>query len=121
MSEEIQAPPTEKPKRAWPRYKAGPVEYWLAEAITQFLNGFIAGWKQGVGTGAGTGAISGLNPQLAANLTAWQQIMLSGGATICAMMFNGANQFSRWHETNPFPNPWPPPSGNTNPPILPSK
>jgi hypothetical protein len=104
-----------RPKRTWLVYKAGPVEFWLTEAATQFINGFIAGWKHGVGTGAGTGALTGANPDLAAALTAWQQILISGGATLLAMFMSGMTQVSRWHETNPFPNPYPAPGGTTAP------
>lgn len=98
----------------WPSYKSGPVEHWLGEALTQFINGFIAGWKHGVGTGAGTGILTGTT-EVAANMTAWQQILISGGATLFAMVMNGSNQVSSWHEKNPFPNPWG--TGNTNPPF----
>lgn len=100
-----------------PRYKAGPIEYWLGEAITQFANGFISGWRHGVGTGAGTGILTGTT-EVAANMTAWQQIVISGGATLFAMVMSGINQVSSWHENgHPVPNPWQPPTGNTNPPI----
>lgn len=91
-----------------PRYRAGPVEYWLAAAGTEFINGFIAGWKHGVGTGAGTGVLTGTT-DVAVNLTAIQQIMVSAGATVFAMLMNGVNQITDWHKTNPFPNPWPKP------------
>ncbi len=99
-----------------PRYKAGPVEFWLAEAFTQFINGFIAGWKHGVGTGAGTGILTGTT-DVAANMTALQQITVSAGATIFAMVMNGLTQVTDWHKDNPFPNPWPKPSGTTNAPF----
>ena len=89
----------------FPRYKAGPVEFWLAQALTEFINGFIAGWKHGVGTGAGTGVLTGTT-DMAANLTALQQIMVSVGATVLAMVMNGITQVSDWHKTNLFPNPW---------------
>lgn len=105
-----------KPSR-WPRYKAGPVEYWIGAALTEFVNGFIAGWKHGVGTGAGTGILTGTT-DVAANMTAWQQILVSGGATFFAMLMSGISQVSSWHENgHKFPNPWPEPTGNTNPPI----
>lgn len=103
----------------WPKYKSGPVDFWFTEALTQFLNGFLSGWKSAVGTGAGTGAVTGLNPDLAANLTAVQQIFISLATVFLAMLFKGADQVSRWHETNPLPNPWPKPTGNTVPPFLP--
>lgn len=100
----------------FPKYKAGPVEYWFSEAATQFVNGFIAGWKHGVGTGAGTGVITGTT-EVAQSLTAWQQILISVSSLVFAMLMNGTNQVTDWHKTNPFPNPFPPPTGNTNPPI----
>ncbi len=103
----------------WPRYKAGPVEYWLGEAITQFANGFIAGWKHAVGTGAGTGILTGTT-DVAANMTAMQQITVSAGATVFAMFMSGISQVSTWHEKgNYFPNPWPQPTGKTPPPFHP--
>lgn len=100
-----------------PTYKAGPVEFWIGEAITEFVNGFIAGWKHGVGTGAGTGILTG-STDMAANLTASQQIMVSAGATLFAMFMSGVSQVSSWHEAgNRFPNPWPKSTGNTTPPF----
>lgn len=101
----------------WPKYKPGPVEYWIGEALTQFVNGFISGWRHGVGTGAGTGILTGTT-EVAANMTAAQQIMVSAGATLFAMFMSGINQVSTWHEAgHPFPNPWPASTGNTTPPI----
>jgi hypothetical protein len=101
-----------------PRYRAGPVDYWWSEAVTEFLNGFISGWRQGVGTGAGTGILTGVNPEVANNLTAWQQILISGGATLFAMIMAGMNRVSSWHENgHPLPNPWPAPTGSTTPPF----
>lgn len=101
----------------WPRFKpGGPVEYWFCEAATQFANGFISGWRGGVGTGAGTGAVTGLNPDIANNITAWQQILISASTTLLAMFFSGMGQVTRWHETNPVPNPFPAPSANPQPP-----
>ena len=106
------------------KYKAGPVEYWLAEALTQFINGFIAGWKHAVGTGATTGILTGGvvpgTEQIASALTSMQQVLVSAGALIAAMFMSGISQVSSWHETNKFPNPWPQPTGLTNPPIPPA-
>lgn len=101
----------------WPRYKPGPVEYWCTEAGTQFINGFIAGWKPAVGVGAGTGAVTGMNQDIANNITAGQQIIVSAATIALSMFFSGTNQFIRWHETNPFPNPFPKPTGTTQPPF----
>ena len=39
----------------FPKYKAGPVEYWLAEAVTQFINGALAGFKIGATVGVSSG------------------------------------------------------------------
>lgn len=100
-----------------PRYKAGPVDTWLAEAGTQFVNGFIKGWRSAVGTGAGTGILTGTT-EVAQNMTAFQQILISAGATTFSMLMSGMNEISSWHEKgNPFPNPFPPPTGNTPPPF----
>lgn len=104
----------------FPRYKAGPVEFWFGAAITEFVNGFIAGWKHAVGTGAGTGILTGAS-DMSANLTAWQQITVSAGATLFAMFMSGVSQVSSWHEAgNKFPNPWPASTGGTTPPIPPA-
>ena len=100
----------------FPRYKAGPVEFWLAAALTEFINGFISGWKHGVGTGAGTGVLTGTT-DVAQSLSAWQQIMVSVGATLFAMVMNGLTQVTDWHKAKPFPNPWPEPTGTTAAPF----
>lgn len=106
-----------------PKYRAGPVEFWLGEAFTEFVNGFIAGWKHGVGTGAGTGVLTGGvipgTEQIPQSMTAWQQILVSAGATVLAMVMNGITQMTDWHKTNPFPNPWGKPTGNTPAPFDP--
>lgn len=93
------------PKKSRWSYRAGAVDRWMGEAGTQFVNGFIAGWKHGVGTGATTGILTG-GTDIAASLTAWQQILVSGGATLSAMFMSGFSQVSDWHATNKFPNPW---------------
>ena len=108
----------------FPTYKAGPVENWLADAGTQFVNGFISGWKNAVGTGGGTGILTGgLIPgteQVATNITPIQQIAISAGAAGFSMFMSGMNQVSSWHENgHPFPNPWPMPTGTTTPPFAP--
>lgn len=109
----------------FPTYKAGPVEYWIGEAMTQFVNGFIAGWKHAVGTGASTGILTGgIIPgtnEAAQHLSQTQQILVSAGAAFAAMFMSGVSQVSSWHENgNPFPNPWPKPTGNTTPPFPPA-
>jgi hypothetical protein len=38
------------------KYIPGPVDYWLAAALTEFINGFIAGLGGGSVVGAGMGA-----------------------------------------------------------------
>lgn len=100
----------------WLKYTPGPIEFWLAEALTQFVNGFLSGWRHGVGTGAATGVFTGTT-DVAQNLTAWQQVLVSAGSTIFSMIISGINQASEWHKTNPVPNPWSKPTGNTQPPM----
>lgn len=91
-----------------PSYKAGPVEYWLAEAATQFLNGAISGVKLGALIGGGTG-LSTVASGLGDGLEAWKQFGVSVSGFLVTMGANGIAQVSRWHESNPFPNPYPKP------------
>lgn len=100
----------------FPRYRAGPVEHWLAAAFTEFVNGFLDGWGGAGMAGAGTGALTGTT-QLGAEMTALNQVMISAGAVGLSMFGSGIQAVYVWHKTNRFPNPWPTPTGNTNPPI----
>lgn len=99
-----------------PRYKAGPVEYWLAAAFTEFVNGFIDGWGAGIGTGSVTGAFTGTT-ELGNDMTAIHQVFLSITAVLGAMIGNGLHQVYVWHKTQRFPNPWPEPTGTTQSPF----
>jgi hypothetical protein len=106
----------------WPRYKAGPVEYWLTEAFTVFINGVITRWREGALMGTGTGvATSGLIPGtevVADHLTGMQQIIVSAVTALMALFFGALHHVGDWHKDgHPFPNPWPPKTGDTNPPI----
>lgn len=101
-----------------PRYKAGPVEHWLAAAFTEFVNGFLDGWGGAGMAGAGTGALTGTT-QLGAEMSAINQVLISTGAVALSMFGAGIQAVYVWHKTNRFPNPWPVPTGNTNPPIPP--
>lgn len=100
----------------WPRYKAGPVEFWLAEAFTEFVNSFIDGWGAGVGTGGVTGALTGTT-EVGIDMTALHQVWISAAAIIGAMAGNGLHGVYVWRKTHPFPNPWPSSTGNTTPPF----
>lgn len=99
-----------------PRYKAGPVEFWLAEAFTEFVNGFGDGWGGGVGTGAGTGVLTGTT-EVGYDMTAFHQVIIAISATAAAMFGSGLQAVYVWHKTHRFPNPWPRPTGTTNPPF----
>lgn len=100
-----------------PRYKAGPIEYWLAEAATQFINGALAGIKLGGLIGGGTGVSTSLSV-IGDDLTAVKQIAVAVSGFLVTMAASGIAQVSRWHENgNPVPNPWPKPTGNTHPPF----
>lgn len=91
-----------------PKYKAGPVEYWLAEAATQFLNGALSGIKLGGLIGGGTG-LSTFASGIGDDLTAFKQFGVAVSGFLVTMAANGVAQVSRWHESNPFPNPYPRP------------
>lgn len=101
---------------SFPRYKAGPVEYWLAEAATQFVNGFISG--------LGGGALAGTGTSIAATSTGlWvgdgyiTQILVGVFGMVVAALGSAFKQVIVWHHQNPFPNPWPRPTGTTQPPF----
>lgn len=88
-----------------PRFRHTPVSIWLTEAMTEFINGFIDGWGGGLGTGAGTGVITGTT-DVGADLSALNQVMLSVGAVLAAMVGSGCHAVFIWHKTNRFPNPF---------------
>lgn len=85
------------------------VFYWGTEAITIFLNGCIAGIGGGSAAGVGTGAVA------ATAEGAITPGSLSGAllAAACAAAGNGLKRLIVWHDANPIPNPFAPPS---NPP-----
>lgn len=102
-----------------PKYKAGPVEYWLAEAITQFINGALAGFKIGATVGVSSGggvAATDLGTRVSPLLNA----LIAVGSILITCAACGLNRVADWHKTNEFPNPWPKPSGDTRPPFPPS-
>lgn len=95
-----------------PRYKAGPVDFWLAEACTEFLNGCIDGLGSGTIVGGGTGAVtlssSAINHE---HIDGGKQMLFSGLAFVAAIIGSGVRRFTLWHHNgNPFPNPWPKPA-----------
>jgi len=89
----------------FPKYKAGPVEAWLAGAFTEFVNGFLDGYGGGLGSGAGTGILTGTTA-VAEDLTAMNQVFISVGALVLAMTGSGLQAVYVWHKTFRFPNPW---------------
>ena len=93
---------------SFPKYKAGPVEYWLAEALTQFLNGTLAGLGGGSVVGAGMGATTA-GTSLGAGVSAPNQVGLAVASGLLAAGGNGLKRVLVWHDSNPFPNPWPKP------------
>lgn len=102
----------------WPKYKQGPVEYWLWEAGTQFINGALAGIKLGGLIGGGTG-VTGNIASITADLSAWKQVMVAVSGFLVTMAASGVAQVSDWHKSgHPFPNPYPAPPAE--PPVIPS-
>lgn len=91
-----------------PRYRAGPVEYWLSEAATQFVNGALGGVKIGGLIGGGTGVTTNV-AAITDKLPALNQLLIAVSGFLVAMIAAGVAQVSRWHESNPFPNPYPKP------------
>lgn len=103
----------------FPKYKPGPVEFWLAEALTQFINGALAGLGTGSAAGVGTGATT-MATEVGAKLSSVDHLILSLIAFGAALLGNGLKRFVVWHNDNPFPNPWPKPSSEPQPgkPVL---
>lgn len=100
-----------------PRYKAGPVEYWIGAAVTEFINGAIDGISLGGLVGGGTGGLTAFSG-LGETLPAFKQVLLAISGFAATMVATGVRRVSTWHANgNPFPNPWPSPVGNTNPPF----
>lgn len=95
----------------FPKYKPGPVEYWLAAAATEFINGFIAGLGGGSFAGIGTGAATATT-ELGASMPPLKQITLSLVAIVATAAGNGIKRVIVWHDQHPFPNPYTPPSDN---------
>lgn len=90
----------------FPKYKPGPVEGWLAGALTEFINGFLDGYGGGIGTGAGTGVLTGTTT-VGEDMSAVNQVLISLAALGAAMTGSGLQAVYVWHKTNRFPNPWP--------------
>lgn len=92
----------------FPRYKPGPVEYWLAAAFTEFVNGCIAGAGSGCFVGAGTGGAAAT--PVGDALTPSQKGLMTIAAVLLTMAGNGVKRVVVWHDSNPFPNPYPKPT-----------
>lgn len=89
----------------FPKYRAGPVEAWLAGAFTEFVNGFLDGYGGGIGTGAGTGIMTGTT-EVGQDMSAINQVWISLAALAAAMTGSGLQAVYVWHKTTRFPNPW---------------
>jgi hypothetical protein len=96
-----------------PKYRPGPVEYWIGEAITEFINGFIAGLGGGSVVGVGVGATQATT-DLGIGSTPIQQLSISVAALVLSAIGNGLKRVIIWHDKVPFPNPWPRPSETTD-------
>lgn len=89
-----------------PRYCPGPLEHWLGEAFTQFVNGFISGLGGGSLVGAGMGATTA-GTALGQGVSAANQVLLSLVSVFLTATGNGLKRIIVWHDNNPFPNIWP--------------
>lgn len=97
------------PKFIRDNYRPGPVDLWLWAALTQFVNGFIAGLGGASVAGLGVGTTTATT-DLGATLGAWQQLALSLAALVASAIGNGVKRVVIWHDSNPFPNPFPAPT-----------
>jgi hypothetical protein len=102
----------------FPKYRAGPVEYWLAEAGTVFVNGFISGLGGGSIAAAGSGVAASSAGLWSGADWMTQVLIVVFGATVAALG-QAFKAVIVWHHSNAFPNPWPKPTGNTPPPFAP--
>jgi hypothetical protein len=96
----------------FPKYKAGPVEFWLSEAATQFVNGAIAGFK----TGATVGVFSGggvAASDFANRVSPFMNALIAVGGILATCTAAGINRVIDWHKSNEFPNPYPKPPAPT--------
>lgn len=100
----------------WPRYKAGPVEYWIAEAITVFINGAIRGSLGGAALGGAGGATTGFT-SVGSGMRPEEKVYVTAALFVGMMIANGWKSFVVWHDSHEFPNPWPRPTGDTKPPF----
>lgn len=89
-----------------PKYKAGPVEFWIGAAITEFINGFIAGLAGGSVVGVGVGATQATTT-LGDGSSPVRQFAISMASMGLSACGNGLKRIIVWHDSHPFPNPWP--------------
>lgn len=88
------------------KYTPGPIFYWFAAAVTEFINGCIAGVGGGSLVGVGMGATTATT-ELGNGMSAFHQIILSVASAALAALGNGCKRVIVWHGSgNPFPNPW---------------
>ena len=100
----------------FPKYRPGPVEYWLAAAATEFINGAIKGTKTGLVLGGGAGVGSSALPETDHVLTPTHKALIAVAVFLGMMVVNGWHAVVDYRDKVPFPNPFPPPS-DTNPVI----
>lgn len=101
-----------------PRYRPGPVDYWIGEAITVFINGFISGLGGGSIVGVGIGGTMATT-NLGDGTSSFKQLMISLAGLSLSALGNGLKHVIIWHDKTPFPNPWPKPTNQITPPPTP--
>jgi hypothetical protein len=101
--------PIETPRMNLPKYRAGPVEFWMSEAATQFINGFIASFKIGASVGVISGGGGVAATQMGEKISPLLNGLFAVGGILATCAAGGIAQVHEWHKTNPFPNPYPKP------------
>lgn len=89
-----------------PRYTPGPVDYWFAAALTEFINGCIDGLGAGGIVGGGSGATTALSG-VGDGISMGKQVLIALTAFASTIVASGIKRFTIWHHANPLPNPWP--------------
>jgi hypothetical protein len=84
-----------------------PTLLWASGAATEFINGFIAGLGAGSLVGAGTGAVTA-NTSLGDGVSTQHQVLTALCSMVLSAAGNGCKRIIVWHDSHPFPNPYPP-------------
>lgn len=100
-------------KLSIPRHNPGPVEFWLRDALTEFINGFIDGLGTGTVLGAGVG-VGTTSAGLWVGLPWFLQLLVPVGTMISTGFSRGFHSVITWHKTNRFPSFWAPIPHNEN-------